>query len=67
MLDDEWSGALIVVADGSIVLECRGGATRSFPAGSILWFSGLGLHAARSTATAPATLVGTRRLADRGG
>ena len=60
--DDQWVGALIVVTVGRIQLEGREGATHTFPAGSILWFSDLGLRAAHNNDTAPATIVSTRRI-----
>lgn len=61
IFDEEWVGALIVVTDGSIALECSSGATPTVPAGSILWFSGLGLRAVHNNDIASATIVSTRR------
>ena len=43
--EDEWRGALVVVERGSVQLECRAGACRSFPPGTVLWLVGLPLRA----------------------
>jgi hypothetical protein len=60
--DGEWNGALNVVTAVSVDLECHGGATHSFPAGSILWFSDLGLRALHNHDTSTAVLVSTTRI-----
>jgi hypothetical protein len=60
--DGEWNGALIVVTAGSLDLECHSGATHSFPTGSMLWFTNLGLRAIRNNATSAAVLVSTRPI-----
>ena len=41
----EWAGALVVVEAGEIELECCGGTSARFGAGSVLFFDGLGLRA----------------------
>jgi hypothetical protein len=63
--DGEWNGALILVTAGSVDLECLSGATHSFPTGSMLWFTSLGLRAIHNNATSTAVLVSTRRTAIR--
>jgi hypothetical protein len=60
--DGEWNGALNVVTAGSVDLECHGGATHSFRAGSILWFSNLGFRALHNHDTSTAVLVSMTRI-----
>ena len=60
--DDEWIGALIVITAGSLRLEGRGGTFQTFPVGSILCFSDLGLRAAHNYDTTPTTIVSTKRI-----
>lgn len=45
----EWARALVVVEEGEIELECRGGTSACFGAGSVLFFDGLGLRAVRNS------------------
>ena len=58
----EWAGALVVVEAGELELECRGGTSGCFAAGSVLFFDGLGLHAVRNSSHETALVcVVTRR------
>ena len=45
----EWAGALVVVEAGELELECSGGTSACFAAGSVLFFDGLGLLAIRNS------------------
>lgn len=46
--EDEWRGALVVVDAGEIELCCAAGGSRTFGAGSVLWFTGLNLVLVRN-------------------
>jgi hypothetical protein len=55
-VEAEWRGALVVVERGTVELECRGGASRAFAPGSVLWLVGLPLRALHSRGPEPALL-----------
>jgi hypothetical protein len=60
-VDDEWRDALVVVEDGVIDLECKGGAVGHFRAGDVLWICGLGVRTLRNPGEAPAVLAAVAR------
>ena len=60
-VDAEWRDALVTIDSGALELECRRGTRRRFPAGSILWFSDLGLRAMHNHGSVPAVLVAISR------
>ena len=57
----EWAGALVVVARGSVELECRDGGCRRFVRGEALWLSGLPLRTLRNPSGEPALLLAISR------
>nr|WP_222131487.1 cupin domain-containing protein [Pseudonocardia sp. C8] len=61
--EDEWRGALIVVDSGEIELRCSAGGSRTFGAGSVLWFTGLNLVSVRNPGTGDAVFRGITRVA----
>jgi hypothetical protein len=44
-----WPGALVIVEQGDLEIECTSGARAHFPAGSVLTFEGLDLRSLRNT------------------
>jgi hypothetical protein len=61
IIDDHWIGAIVEVTAGRIQLTDHGGATHTFPTGSILWFSERDICAVRNDDIVPATIVSARR------
>jgi hypothetical protein len=61
----DWAGALVVVEAGEIELECCGGTSARFAAGSLLFFDGLGLRAVRNSRGEPALLSAVSRRGAR--
>lgn len=57
----EWRDALVTVKCGSIELETRSGARRTFVAGDVLWLAGLPLLLLRNPGPAPTVLETSRR------
>lgn len=47
-VEDEWRDAVVVVDAGRIELCCAAGGSRTFGAGSVLWFTGLNLARIRN-------------------
>ncbi len=64
--DAEWEGALVVVEDGAIELECTAGGRRRFESGAVLWLSGLPLVAMHNPGPGPALLVAVSRRLGQG-
>jgi hypothetical protein len=62
--DSDWEGALIVVENGAIELECVRGGRRRFETGAVLWLSGLPLVAMHNPGPESALLVAISRRAD---
>ena len=63
--DAEWRGALVVVEQGQIELECLDGSRHRFGHGAILWLDRLPLLALHNCAHISAVLVAVaRRAAD---
>ncbi|MEJ8280667.1 hypothetical protein [Pseudonocardia spirodelae] len=60
-VEDEWRGALVVVDAGEIELCCAAGGSRTFAAGSVLWFTGLNLVRVRNPGGADAVFRGITR------
>jgi hypothetical protein len=59
-----WRDALVVVERGEIELECRGGSSRRFKRGDVLWLAGLPVRALRNRGPERTVLVAvSRRLA----
>ena len=46
--DGEWEDALVVVEQGQLEVECRGGTLHRFECGDVLWLVGLPLSAMRN-------------------
>lgn len=61
--EDEWRGALVVVDAGEIELCCAAGGSRTFAAGSVLWFTGLDLVRVRNPGPGEAVFRGITREA----
>jgi hypothetical protein len=59
--EDEWRDALVVVESGQLELECSAGGRRRFPAGSILWMSGLPLRALHNDGAEPTLVAAVSR------
>jgi len=59
--DADWAGALIVVEEGAIELECVRGGRRRFEAGAVLWLSGVPLRAMHNPGPDVALLVAVSR------
>ncbi|GAA4547759.1 hypothetical protein [Pseudonocardia xishanensis] len=60
-VEDEWRGVLVLVEAGEIELRCELGGRRRFGAGSVLWFTGLGLREIHNPGVEPAVFVGVTR------
>jgi hypothetical protein len=61
----EWQGAIVVVEQGQIELECLDGSRYSFERGDVLWLERLPLRALRNRGCASAVLVAVSRRAAR--
>jgi hypothetical protein len=59
--EDEWAGAVVVVEEGELELECRGGSRSRFASGSVLFFQSLGLLTLRNPGDAPLLLTAVTR------
>ena len=57
----EWQDAVVLVARGSIELECRGGSRHGLRAGDVLWLVGLSVRALHNGGSEPAVLVAVSR------
>lgn len=57
----EWCGALVVVEDGEIEIECRAGGRRRFGRGAVLHLDGLALRALHNPGREPAVLSAVSR------
>ncbi len=62
--DADWAGALIVVEEGAIELECVRGGRRRFETGAVLWLSGVPLRAMHNPGPDRAVLVAVSRRTD---
>jgi hypothetical protein len=62
--DADWEGALVVVENGAIELECVRGGRRRFETGAVLWLSGLPLVAMHNPGPECALLVAISRRED---
>ena len=58
----EWAGALVVVEEGEIELECCRGTSTCFGAGSVLFFDGLELRAVRNSGAETVQLSAVSRV-----
>jgi hypothetical protein len=57
----EWAGAVIVVEEGELELECRSGTRSQFASGSVLFFESLPLRTLRNPGDAPVLLTAVSR------
>ncbi len=57
----EWRGALVVVEQGEVHIECRAGRVRPFAQGAVLCLTGLALRALHNRGPQPAVLVAVWR------
>ena len=57
----DWEGALVVVEDGVIELECVRGGRRRFETGAVLWLSGIPLVAMHNPGPTAALVVAVFR------
>jgi hypothetical protein len=57
----EWGGAIVVVEEGELELECQGGSRARFASGSILFFEALGLLTLRNPGDARVLLTAVTR------
>jgi hypothetical protein len=62
----EWAGAIIVVKQGALELECRSGACARFETGAVLFLDSPSLRTLRSVGAEPVHLVAVARRARRG-
>lgn len=60
-VDEEWRDALVTVASGELEIECVRGGRRTFPDGSILWFTDLGLRTMHNRGPIPTVLMAISR------
>jgi hypothetical protein len=58
----EWRDALVIVESGEIELHCSRGGHRSFAAGAMLCFLGLGLRALHNPGVEDTVLVAISRV-----
>jgi hypothetical protein len=64
----EWRGAIVVVEQGQIELECLDGSRHCFGSGDILWLDRLPLRALHNHGRTSAVLIAVaRRPAQRAG
>jgi hypothetical protein len=59
--EDEWRDSIVVVESGRLELECRGGGSRGFGRGAVLWLIGLPLRVLRNAGSAPTVLLAVSR------
>lgn len=57
----EWRGALVVVEQGAVELECERGGRRRFERGDVMWLDGLRLRALHNPGDQAAVLVAIAR------
>lgn len=63
----EWRDALVVVENGTVVVECHAGGRRTFGTGEVLWLTGIGVRALHNEGQESVVLVAvSRRAADQG-
>jgi hypothetical protein len=60
----EWRDAIVVVASGTIELECRGGGRHRFDCGDILWLAELPLLALHNPGSDATVLLSVSRTRD---
>ncbi len=58
---EEWTGALVVLKEGEIEVECNRGRRMRFLAGDVLWLAGVPLRSFRSIGPGPALVVAVSR------
>ena len=63
----EWRDALVVVENGTVVVECHAGGRRTFRTGEVLWLSGIGVRALHNEGQESAVLVAVSRRATEQG
>ena len=62
----EWRGALVVVEEGAVELECTRGGRRRFLTGAVMYLGGIPLRSIHNADAQPAVLVTvTRRVPGR--
>jgi quercetin dioxygenase-like cupin family protein len=57
----DWAGAVIIVEEGELELECRGGSRSRFASGSVLFFESLPLRTLRNCGDGPVLLTSVSR------
>jgi hypothetical protein len=60
----EWAGALVLIEQGAIEVDCHSGAFRRFVAGDLLALGWLPLKTIRNPTTEDAALIAVRRRGD---
>ena len=58
----EWEGAIVLVEQGSLEVECVSGGRRRFPRGSLIALGWLPLRALRNAGPVPVEVVAVRRV-----
>ena len=64
--DAEWSGALVLLVQGDVDLECAAGGRRRFHAGAVLWLSGIAIRVLHNVGIDAAVLVAVTRAPPAG-
>jgi quercetin dioxygenase-like cupin family protein len=59
--ETEWQDALVLLARGTIELECRGGSRHGLRPGDVFWLVGLPVRVLRNGGTEPAILLAVSR------
>jgi hypothetical protein len=60
----DWADAVVVLEEGELELECRGGTRARFRSGAVLVFDALPLRTLRNAGRVPVLLIGVSRRAD---
>lgn len=60
----DWADAVVLLEEGELELECRGGTCARFRSGAVLVFDALPLRTLRNTGRVPVLLIGVSRRAD---
>lgn len=62
--DAEWHGALVLLVQGDVDLECAAGGRRRFRAGAVLWMAGIELRVVHNVGVDVVVLLAVSRRRD---